>query len=167
MNILECKSSHVSKDLVVRNVTNWKSALARPRESLDNDFMDVLYLSFDGLNQREKKIFLHIACFFNHLSVKYVKNILNCCGFHADIGLIVLIDKSFIRISNSMIEMHSLLEGLGRRIVQGNSSKGQRKWSKLSFHEQLEYVIMERMVKLLFRNKKTFFHFYKNYKYWK
>jgi len=147
MNILECKSSHVSKDLVGRHVTDWRNPLSRLRESMDNDVMDVLHPCFDGLNQREKEIFLHIACFFNSHPEKYVKNILNCCGFHADIGLRVLIDKSLISITNSRIEMRSLLEELGRGIVQGNSSKEQRKWSRLWFHKQLENVIMDKMVK--------------------
>jgi len=42
---------------------------------------------------------------------------LNCCGFHPDIELRVLINKSLISISNSRIEMHSLLEELGKKIV--------------------------------------------------
>ncbi|AES76548.1 LRR and NB-ARC domain disease resistance protein [Medicago truncatula] len=98
-----------------RNVTEWKSALARLRESPDNDVMDVLQLSFDGLNHTEKELFLDIVCFFNSWTEKRVKNILNCCGFHADIGLKVLIDKSLISIDHSTrIEMHSLLKELGR-----------------------------------------------------
>jgi hypothetical protein len=54
---------------------------------------------------------------------KYVKNVLNCCGFHVDIGLRVLLDKSLISIEDEMIVMHNLLEELGRKIVQENSRK--------------------------------------------
>ncbi|KEH27165.1 putative winged helix-turn-helix DNA-binding domain, toll-like receptor [Medicago truncatula] len=129
-----------------RNVTEWKSALARLRERPDNDVMDVLQLSFDGLNHMEKEIFLDIACFFNRESEKYVKNVLNHCGFHADIGLRVLIDKSLISInSDSVIEMHSLLVELGRKIVRENSSKEQRKWSRVWSQKQLYNVTMEKM----------------------
>jgi hypothetical protein len=130
------------------NVTEWKSALARLRESPDNGVMDVLQLSFDGLKQTEKEIFLDIACFFNGKFVKlHVKNILNCCGFHADIGLRILIDKSLISITNhSGITMHSLLEELGRNIVQENSSKEQRKWSRVWSKKQLYSVKMDKMV---------------------
>jgi len=138
-----------------RNVTEWKSALARLRESPDNDVMDVLQLSFDGLNHTEKEIFLDIACFFNSWSEKRVKNILNCCGFHADIGLRVLIDKSLISIDHSTrIEMHSLLKELGRKILQENSSKEPRKCSRVWSKKQLDNVMMKKMVKFLFRNKK-------------
>ncbi|RHN52964.1 putative winged helix-turn-helix DNA-binding domain, toll-like receptor [Medicago truncatula] len=130
-----------------RNVTEWKSALARLRESPNNDIMDVLQLSFDGLEHTEKEIFLHIACFFSYSSKEYVKNILNCCGFHADIGLSVLNDKSLISLGESTIIMHSLLEELGRKIVQENSSKERRKWSRVWSEKQLNNVTMEKMEK--------------------
>jgi len=160
-----------------RNVTEWKSALARLRESPDNEVMNVLQLSFDELKDIEKEIFLHIACFFNFKFEKYVKNVLNCCGLYADIGLRVLADKSLITISinndiqimfqqfGTIIQMHSMLEELGRKIVQEKASKEQRKWSRLWSKKQLYNVTMESMVKLQFRNKKIYFHFYKNYKY--
>ncbi|AES75154.1 TIR-NBS-LRR class disease resistance protein [Medicago truncatula] len=130
-----------------RNVTECKSALARLRQIPDKDVMDVLQLSFDGLEETEKEIFLHIACFFNSWSENYVNNILNCCGFYVDIGLRVLIDKSLISINYSEIKMHYLLEELGRKIVQENSSKEQRKWSRLWSKKQLYNVAMESMEK--------------------
>ena len=130
------------------NVDEWRSALTRLRENPEKDIMDVLQLSFDGLKHMEKEIFLHIACFFYDRSEENVKNILNCCGFHADIGLRVLIDKSLISIdSNSRISIHSLLQELGRKIVQENSSKEQRKWSRVWLKKQLYNVMMEKMVK--------------------
>ncbi|KEH27177.1 putative winged helix-turn-helix DNA-binding domain, toll-like receptor [Medicago truncatula] len=138
----------LSSFLFGRNVTEWNGALARLREGPDNDVMDVLSLSFDVLKESEKEIFLDIACFFNGYHEKYAKNILNCCGFHADIGLRVLIDKSLISIDYSMrIEMHSLLEELGKKIVQENSSKEQRKWSRLWSKKQIYNVVMENMEK--------------------
>nr|WIL59999.1 nodulation protein [Melilotus officinalis] len=130
-----------------RDISEWRSALARLRESPDKDIMDVLQLSFDGLKEQEKEIFLHIACFFNWHMEEYVKNVLNCCGFHADIGLRVLVDKSLIIIEDEMIKLHDLLQELGRKIAQENSSKEQRKWRKLRFDEQLCDVMLENMEK--------------------
>ncbi|XP_013453138.2 disease resistance protein RUN1 isoform X1 [Medicago truncatula] len=143
-----------------RNVTEWKSALAKLRESPNKDVMDVLQLSFDGLEKTEKQIFLDIACLFNCLDMEYVKNILNCCGFNADIGIRVLIDKSLISINGQNIEMHSLLKELGRKIVQKTSSKEPRKWSRLWSAKQLYDVKMENMEKnveaiLLKRNEEV------------
>ncbi|CAI8617532.1 unnamed protein product [Vicia faba] len=55
-----------------RDISEWRSALARLRESPDKDVMNVLRLSFDGLRETEKEIFLHIACFFDMHVEKYV-----------------------------------------------------------------------------------------------
>ncbi|CAK8577206.1 unnamed protein product [Lathyrus sativus] len=130
-----------------RDVSEWKSALTRLRDSPEKDIMDVLRLSFDGLRETEKEIFLHIACFFNRHFGEYVKNVLNCCDLHADIGLRVLIDKSLVSIKDEMIEMHNLLEELGRNIVEENTSKESRKWRMLWFEKQLYDVKLENMEK--------------------
>ncbi|CAK8577153.1 unnamed protein product [Lathyrus sativus] len=105
--------------------------------------MDVLRLSFDGLEETEKEIFLHIACFFKHRTQEYVMNILNCCGFQADIGLRVLVDKSLISLSEEihMVIMHGLLEELGKKIVKEKS----RKWSRVWLHEHFYNVKLENM----------------------
>ena len=144
-----------------RDISEWRSALARLRESPEKDVMDVLRLSFDGLKEQEKEIFLHIACFFNLVWGKYLKNVLNCCGFHADIGLRVHIDKSLISIdADGFIRMHGLLEELGREIVQENSSKERRKWRRLWFVKQVENVMLEKMVSsCLDIKKKNIFSF--------
>jgi hypothetical protein len=132
-----------------KNIVEWESALVRLRESPNKHIMDVLRLSFEGLSELDKKIFLDIACFFIHsLDEKtYVTNILNCCGFYPDIGLKVLSDKSLISISDHHIEMHSLLIELGRKIVQENSTKDLKKWSRLWLPEHFDYVKSENMVK--------------------
>ncbi|KAK2380964.1 disease resistance protein RUN1 [Trifolium repens] len=108
------------------NISEWRSALSRLRESPDKDVMDVLQISFDGLDNAEKEIFLHIACFFNFSNVHYVKNVLNCCGFNVDIGLRILTDKSLISFEIGFIEMHNLLV---------ESRKWKRLWSEEQFHD--------------------------------
>ncbi|XP_058733730.1 uncharacterized protein LOC131605386 [Vicia villosa] len=128
-----------------RDISEWESALTRLLKSPDKDVMDVLRLSFDGLRETEKELFLHISCFFNELMEKYVKNVLNCCEFHADIGLRVLIDKSLVSIADEKIVMHNLLEELGRNIVAEYTSKEPRKWRRLWFDKQFYDVMLENM----------------------
>jgi hypothetical protein len=131
-----------------RDISEWKSALARLRESPNKDIMDVLRLSFEGLEKLEKEIFLDIACFFNRRNEDYVKNVLNCRGFHADIGLRVLVDKSLLSISeeDNIIKMHNLLLDMGRKIVEENSSQESRKWSRVWLHEQFHNVMLKNVV---------------------
>ena len=140
----------LSSFLYNRSITEWRSALARLGESPNKNIMDALQFSFYGLEKTEFEIFLDIACFFNGREEKFVKNVFNCCGFHPDIGLKVLVDKSLIRISEeSKIEMHSVFEELGRKIVQENSTKEARQWSRLWLHKYCYDVMSENMVKWL------------------
>nr|XP_029147256.1 TMV resistance protein N-like isoform X1 [Arachis hypogaea]XP_029147257.1 TMV resistance protein N-like isoform X1 [Arachis hypogaea]XP_029147258.1 TMV resistance protein N-like isoform X1 [Arachis hypogaea] len=47
-----------------RSISEWRSALVRLRENPTKDIMDVLRISYDGLEDMEKEMFLDIACFF-------------------------------------------------------------------------------------------------------
>ena len=59
-----------------RSIVAWKDAISRLKESPEREILDVLQISYDGLKEREKNIFLDIACFFNRKREDYVVNIL-------------------------------------------------------------------------------------------
>ncbi|XP_061350529.1 disease resistance protein Roq1-like [Gastrolobium bilobum] len=131
-----------------RSVSEWRSALARLKEIPNRDILDVLRISYEGLQQMEKEIFLDIACFFNGKKPGYVMEVLRCCGFHPEIGMKVLIDKSLLTISYHYsvfyhIKMHDLLQELGRKIVQENSPKEPRNWSRLWLYKDFRKVMLE------------------------
>jgi hypothetical protein len=141
-----------------RDASEWRSALARLRENPRPDIMDVLRISFDGLEHPEKDIFLDIACFYgrnNEPSVSFygrgnetnVKKILDIRGFHPDIGLRVLIDKSFITCVDGIIYMHDLFQELGKSIVREKSPREPRKWSRIWDYTDFYNVMLENMVK--------------------
>ncbi|XP_057752795.1 disease resistance protein RUN1-like [Arachis stenosperma] len=126
-----------------RDVSEWSSALVRLKETPTKDIMDVFRISFDGLEDPEKEIFLDIACFFPNDIEKYVKDILRIRGFHPDNGIKVLIEKSLITRDRWKITMHDLLRDLGRSIVREKSPKKPRKWSRLWNHKDLSNVLRE------------------------
>ncbi|XP_057749886.1 disease resistance protein RUN1-like isoform X2 [Arachis stenosperma] len=128
-----------------RNVSEWSSALVRLKENPTKDILDVLRISYDGLEEMEKEIFLDIACFFPSGYGKwYVKDILSIRGFQSDIGLRILIDKSLITYKwDDIINMHDLLRDLGRSIVREKSPKEPRKWSRLWNQKDLSDVLRE------------------------
>ncbi|MED6170033.1 hypothetical protein PIB30_026746 [Stylosanthes scabra] len=127
-----------------RDTSEWRSALVRLKEKPTKDIMDVLRISFDGLEDMEKEIFLDIACFFdNHVFRGHVKDILRIRGFHADIGIRILIDKSLLTYKAGTFFMHDLLRELGRSIVKEKSPKEPRKWSRLWNHKDLSNVLQE------------------------
>jgi len=130
-----------------RVVSEWRSALVRLRENPRADVMNVLRISFDGLEDTEKDIFLDIACFFDEYEEAYVKKILNFRGFHPEVGLRVLIDKSLITCKWGIIRMHDLFKELGKSIVREKSPKEPRKWNRLWDYKDVHNVISENMVK--------------------
>ncbi|MED6159264.1 hypothetical protein PIB30_040725 [Stylosanthes scabra] len=100
-----------------RNISEWKSALARLRDNPMREILDVLQISFNGLEPLEKELFLDIACFFNHKRKDYVAKVSKYRGLYPKIGIRVLVDKSLITIDgDNKIGMHDLLQELGMKL---------------------------------------------------
>jgi hypothetical protein len=129
----------LGSSLCGRSMDFWESFIKRLNEIPNRDVMDVLQISFDGLEELEKKIFLDIACFFKGMNKDQVTGILNQCGFHANYGIQILQDKSLICVSNDTLSMHDLLQAMGREVVRQESTaepgRRTRLWaSKDVFH---------------------------------
>nr|XP_028958056.1 TMV resistance protein N-like [Malus domestica]XP_028958057.1 TMV resistance protein N-like [Malus domestica] len=104
-----------------------------PREKIWKVFRS----SYDGLKEIEKEIFLDIACFYQGKDVDIVKEMLDICGFRAA-GIEVLSDKSLISIStNNCLEMHNLLQEMGRAIVHEQCIEEPIKCNRLFFDEDV------------------------------
>ncbi|KAE8664423.1 Cullin-associated and neddylation dissociated [Hibiscus syriacus] len=102
-----------------RDATQWKSAIERLEKDSNKEILDKLRISFDGLEEREKDIFLDIACFFNGEEKDFVIKVLDGCEFFPDIGIDVLIKKSLLTVNeNNKLWMHNLLQEMGRKIVR-------------------------------------------------
>ena len=131
-----------------RNVPQWEGTLDRLSKDKSKDIMEVLRISYDDLEEKDKEIFLDIACFFGQGYYEdYVKEILDFRGFDPKIGLPILVDKSLITISSSRrVDMHPLLRDLGKRIVREKSPKEPRKWSRLWNLEDIYNVMSDNMV---------------------
>ncbi|XVF78500.1 hypothetical protein PTKIN_Ptkin14bG0139100 [Pterospermum kingtungense] len=124
-----------------RDVALWRSAIERLKRDSDEEILDILQISFDGLKNSEKKIFLDIACFFDNDEEKdLIINILDGCNFSAPIGIDVLIKKSLIKDCGNYFWMHDLLREMGRKIVQQESfepGKRSRLWETKDVHHVL------------------------------
>nr|XP_011457315.1 PREDICTED: TMV resistance protein N-like isoform X1 [Fragaria vesca subsp. vesca]XP_011457316.1 PREDICTED: TMV resistance protein N-like isoform X1 [Fragaria vesca subsp. vesca]XP_011457317.1 PREDICTED: TMV resistance protein N-like isoform X1 [Fragaria vesca subsp. vesca]XP_011457318.1 PREDICTED: TMV resistance protein N-like isoform X1 [Fragaria vesca subsp. vesca] len=101
------------------SLQEWDSAFSRIQENLDKDIMSALRISFDGLHEKEKQIFLDIACFFKGQDRDEVTILLEGFGFDPIIGIIALIRKSLITILGSRLWMHDLLQEMGWELVRG------------------------------------------------
>ncbi|KAH0662563.1 hypothetical protein KY284_027494 [Solanum tuberosum] len=109
--------------LHTRDITNWRSALDRLKDTGDEEIVKQLSLSLDGLAYEDKNIFLDIACFFRGKWRDDVITILNSFGFKSEIGLDVLTKKSLIYISEGMVEMHDLIEQMGQQVARVDQDK--------------------------------------------
>ncbi|ESQ36975.1 hypothetical protein EUTSA_v100028561mg, partial [Eutrema salsugineum] len=99
----------------------WKNELPRIKTSLDGETESNLNFSYDALCDKDKYLFLHIACFFNHKEMEKVEEYLVKKFPDVKQGLHVLADKSLMTINSRYMEMHNLLVQLGREI--GSSSR--------------------------------------------
>jgi hypothetical protein len=125
-----------------RRVDVWESMLSKLKEIPDEKIHDKLQISFDGLSELEKKIFLDIACFFKGVDKDHVEDILESCGYHPKFGIDNLINKSLITISSKKLWLHDLLEEMGREIVRRESFEEpggcSRLWSSKDIHHVLK-----------------------------
>ncbi|XP_061948519.1 TMV resistance protein N-like isoform X2 [Populus nigra] len=126
-----------------RSILEWGSAINRLNDIPDREIIDVLRISFDGLHELEKKIFLDIACFLKGFKKDRIIRILDSCGFHAQIGTQVLIEKSLISVSRDEVWMHNLLQIMGKEIVRCESPEEPRRRSRLWTYEDVCLALMD------------------------
>ncbi|XP_065876426.1 disease resistance protein RUN1-like isoform X2 [Euphorbia lathyris] len=127
-----------------RKVPEWESEIAKLERNPKREIYEVLKISYDGLDNNEKAIFLDIACFFNGMEKDVVIKILDACDFNPVIGLQVLVEKNLINIENDKIQMHALLQSMGKQVVFQQSPKPNKR-SRLWFHEDVREVLMGNM----------------------
>ncbi|PRQ55331.1 putative winged helix-turn-helix DNA-binding domain-containing protein [Rosa chinensis] len=124
-----------------RSTDEWTSATDRLKNTPHKRIIEVLWISFDGLDERDREIFLHIACFYKGKDKDRVTQILDYCQLDPVIGLSVLADRSLITFSNNELWMHDLLQEMGWEIVREQSPKEPGKRSRLWSHEDINDVL--------------------------
>ncbi|KAF3456164.1 hypothetical protein FNV43_RR00814 [Rhamnella rubrinervis] len=126
-----------------KTIDEWKRALDRLREYPEKEIMSVLRISFDGLAEIEKNIFLDIACFFNGSCKDYVMNIMDSCGFFPEISIRSLLDKSLLHMDHdrNIVRMHDLLEEMGKEIVREESRNEPGGRSRIWLEDDFYHVL--------------------------
>ncbi|KAJ9182805.1 hypothetical protein P3X46_006757 [Hevea brasiliensis] len=135
--------SVLGSHLYAKSIKEWKSALDRLKKIPNEEIIRKLQISFDGLDEIDKKIFLDIACFFSGMAEDYVRRILDSCGFYPDSGIEELINKSLITVSYKRVHMHDLLRKMGQEIVRRESRKELGRRSRIWLREDFYHVLMK------------------------
>ncbi|XP_020985078.1 disease resistance protein Roq1-like [Arachis duranensis] len=98
----------------------WERCFQRWREYPEEKYMNSLQeKNYQFLNEDEKMIFLDIACFLAGKRKKYVEHILASRISDPYLAIQGIRKKSLVKIRNSEIHMHQILQDLGKKIVRG------------------------------------------------
>jgi len=129
-------------------ITMWQKVLEKLKCIPHDQVQKKLKISFDGLKDvTEKQIFLDIACFFIGKDRNDVIQILNGCGFFADIGIKVLVERSLVTVDNrNKLRMHDLLRDMGRQIIKEESPFDPEKRSRLWQPEEVFDILSKHKV---------------------
>ncbi|KAK2975537.1 hypothetical protein RJ640_024415 [Escallonia rubra] len=132
----------LGKSLYRRDAEMWESVVNRLKDIPADDIIGKLKVSYDnGLNKVEQEIFLDIACFFKGEEEDYANQVLGSFDFYPGIGIRVLVEKSFIVISNGKLQMHDLIQEMGWHIVRQvhprQPGKYNRLWDPKEVHDVL------------------------------
>ncbi|CAI8613793.1 unnamed protein product [Vicia faba] len=129
--------------LTRRSKIEWKSVLEKLKCIPNEEVLEKLRISFDGLSDYDmKEIFLNIAFFFIGMDKEDVTKILEDCGHYACIGISVLVQRSLVTVdSKNKIGMHELLQDMGREIVGKISREGNKNPSRLWRYKDVNHTL--------------------------
>ncbi|KAL3746912.1 hypothetical protein ACJRO7_015793, partial [Eucalyptus globulus] len=114
--------------------TIWEEKIIKLTEVLDKGILDVLKISYDELDEFQKKIFLDIACFFFNEKKTDAIYMWESCKFYPRGGIEVLTKRCLIKtLDGDKFWMHDQLIALGKQIVyeenQDDPAKRSRLWN--------------------------------------
>ncbi|XP_042491905.1 disease resistance protein L6-like isoform X1 [Macadamia integrifolia] len=124
-------------------ISAWQDTLKMLQDHiLHDEILQKLKISYDGLKDSEKEIFLDIACFLAEMDKSTACFIWQHCNFHPGIGVEVLCQKSLVKIGeNNELKMHDLLRDLGKEIIRQENVKVPGGRSRLWSHKEVLDVL--------------------------
>ncbi|KAK4573840.1 hypothetical protein RGQ29_031692, partial [Quercus rubra] len=131
----------VGSSLYAKERNEWISALEKLKEESNGTILDILQISFDGLTNSEKGLFLDIACFFKGKKKDRISDILKSFGYYPDYSIGVLEGKSLITIESGIFRMHDLLQQMGQEIVRRESPREPGGRSRLWIYKDVIRVL--------------------------
>ncbi|XP_040996166.1 disease resistance protein RPV1-like [Juglans microcarpa x Juglans regia] len=123
-----------------RTMDAWESEREKLKAILNPKIMDVLQISFNGLQELQKELFLDMVCFFGGRDI-FSNMLLERFG-HYCIDLDVLVERSLVsKTYQGTLIMHDLLKELGKEIVRRECPEEPGRRSRLFCHEDVFNVL--------------------------
>ncbi|KAG6676644.1 hypothetical protein I3842_15G162900 [Carya illinoinensis] len=117
----------LGSDLYGRTKKEWKSALDQYRKIPHQNIQKILQTSYDRLSENEK----------NYIVIWMLNNF----GFNPNLWIPRLREKSLISEFHGILQMHNLLQDMGREVVRQESLKNPGTRSRLFFYEDVRKVL--------------------------
>ncbi|KAJ9558876.1 hypothetical protein OSB04_013490 [Centaurea solstitialis] len=136
----------LGKALRNKDVAQWEDYIERLlKKGPLSDIKKVFQMSLESLEEDEKELFKHIACFFVGKDRESTEIILKACEFHTVSGIKNLVDRSLLSIgSHDQLMMHQLIQETGRDIVRQESPSMPERRSRLWCHEESFKVLKQK-----------------------
>ena len=139
----------IGSDLCGTSIHEWKDALEKHKKIPHQDIHARLKISYNGLEEIEKDIFLYVACVFKGFKKDFVTDVLETCNLCPRYGIRKLIDKCLITVDQyGKLSMHDLLQQMGKQIVQQESENPENR-SRIWHYEDAYKVLTGNMVQVL------------------
>lgn len=138
----------LGSNLKGKSIEEWDIELQKYRKVPDAEIQGVLEISYKCLSDLDRKIFLDIACFFKGERWDYVKRILDACDFFPAIR--VFVSKCLMTIDEKgCLEMHDLIQDMGREIVRKESTSNPGERTRLWSHKEVLDVLRGNLVRII------------------
>ncbi|XP_009790280.2 TMV resistance protein N-like [Nicotiana sylvestris] len=116
-----------------RNIKQWRSALDTLQDIPNDEIISKLKISYDGLGDKVKQVFLDLTCSFVTSDAATLKKLFT------EIIIDVLVEKSLLFVSSfGRIGIHDLIREMGRRIAVQEYPR-RRIW----LHEDIADILSE------------------------
>ena len=135
--------------LYKRDRGGWESAVAKLKKApIDKKLFEALRISYDGLDEMSQQVFLDVICFLKGNDKERVIEILDSIfSFNTRVMIDVLIEKSLLTIFDNFVDMHDLIQEMGREIVRLESKEEPGHRSRLWLRDDIFCVLKENAVR--------------------
>ncbi|XP_076932954.1 TMV resistance protein N-like isoform X1 [Bidens hawaiensis] len=124
----------------------WKDAIERLKTIPEDRTLKRLEISYNGLEDDQKEIFLDVVCMMKYKKKEDAICILDSCGYYAEIGLGVLEQKSLITISNfGELDFYDRIEEMGWNIIRCLHPNEPSRHSRLWIKEEIEDILVKEL----------------------
>ncbi|KOM54580.1 hypothetical protein LR48_Vigan10g047200 [Vigna angularis] len=138
----------IGSNLCGKSVEEWKSVIHQLEKCPNNPVEAILKSSFDSLEEKERGVFLDLACCYKGYELAEVEDILQAhYGQNMKCYIDLLVDKSLVKLSHGTkpcydrVTLHDLIEDMGKDIVRQESLIGPGERTRLWLLEDVRQLL--------------------------